>query len=162
MKMKAFPPAFCCAIAALGLSACATDMVTDSDSNAANAANPPAVEEAPAPRTPSHYRKAERLVVAFCKNDKEAFLQELPPDTRMDFKDEQYDFMIKDVHERYGEPVSFEYMTELKTPLVHPHVWKIRFKKKTSDGKSFTHEILYRVLVGNADRQDLILGFRLL
>lgn len=159
MKTKAFLSALCGAAAALGLAACATDMTATPDSNATDS---PAAEESSASRAPSHFRKAERLVAAFCKNDKEAFLKELPPDTHMDFKDEQYDFMIKDVRERYGEPVSFEYVTELETPLVHPHVWKIRFKKKTSDGKDFTHEILYRVLVGNADRQDLILGFRLL
>lgn len=145
MKAKLFLPL---AAAVLCLASCAP-LRADSEAAAAE----------PKTETPTFRMKGETLVAAFCDDDAERFLNALTPEMRRKFKEEHFDAIRKEMRKTLGEPESFVYLTELETPLVHPMIWKVRFLKENENGGSSVHEALFRVIVGNADGKDLILGF---
>ena len=65
------------------------------------------------------------------------------------------------VKEKYGEIVSWSYLTGLKSMLVRNSVWKVRFLKTRSDGRKEEQEMLFRLVTGEPEGKTkvLALGF---
>lgn len=90
---------------------------------------------------------AEKLLLTFLKNESDTFIKMLPGDaaetvTENDFKKTR-EAMIK----QFGKPVSYCFVTNLEHPLANISIWRIRFERKSSDGKkTITQEVLFKVL----------------
>ena len=104
------------------------------------------------------------LIKAFMKNDAAAFVKHVPDEARRTFGVRQFETTRKSVIESVGEPISFEYVTELElTENITPYIWKIRFRRvNEKSGKEFTSEILFKIVIGKLDKKPVMLSFQFL
>lgn len=113
-------------------------------------------------KVPAHeYELGRRLVQAFVKNDAEGFVAMLPEETRKNFNEEKFAATRKAIIESVGEPISYSYVTTLELNVLHPQVWKVRFKRSNvNNTREFTSEVLFKVITGTVDKnKPVVTGF---
>ena len=111
----------------------------------------------------AQYDLCRDLLKAFLKNDSKAFLSLLPEETRKVFTKQHFEATRKSVVDSMGEPLSFQYVTDLELAPFTPHIWKIRFMRKDAkSGKEFTSEALFRIITGTVDHKPVLIGFQFL
>lgn len=106
---------------------------------------PPPGEEA---LLKAEIRLGEKLLDAFKRDRAEAFLKLLPEETRKRFTEKDFKRSRADISESMGEIRAAEYLTLLKAPGFHSHLWKVSFeRKKTLDAESqLRQETLFRIV----------------
>ena len=62
--------------------------------------------------------------------------------------------------EVFGQPESFRYMGELKTPLLINQIYALRFKRKQSSGKWIEHDQLFQLIFEKNNDRYKLLGMR--
>lgn len=111
-------------------------------------------------RLEEEFRHGRKLLKAFLANDGKAFVNLLPARLQKEFDRQKFDLTRKAVTESMGEPVSFRYVTALEMVSVTPHIWAVRFKRVSRDGKEeYFSEMLFRVITGTLDGKPHIIGF---
>ena len=109
------------------------------------------------------YQLCRELLTAFLKNDGKKFVELLPETLRSSFTEDNFKATRKAVLASAGEPVSFQYVTQLELMTFTPHIWKVRFKRTDlRTGKEYSSELLFRVIVGWVDRKPVITSFQFL
>lgn len=109
------------------------------------------------------YQLCRELLTAFLKNDGKQFVKLLPETLRSGFSVENFNATRKAVLKSAGEPVSFQYVTQLELMTFTPHIWKVRFKRTDlRTGKEYHSELLFRVIVGWVDHKPVITSFQFL
>ena len=103
------------------------------------------------------YELARKLLQAFVKNDAEAFVALLPEETRKNFDVKKFRDTRKSIIDSIGEPISYSYMTTLELNVLHPQIWKVRFRRSNvNNSKEFTSEVLFKVVTGMANGQEAV------
>ena len=104
------------------------------------------------------------LIKAFMKNDAATFVKHVPDEARRTFGIREFERTRRNVVESVGEPIAFEYVTELKlTENITPYIWKIRFRRvNEKKGEEFTSEILFKIVIGKPDKKPVMLSFQFL
>ena len=107
------------------------------------------------------YELARKLLQAFVKNDAEAFVALLPEETRKNFDVKKFRDTRKSIIDSIGEPISYSYMTTLELNVLHPQIWKVRFRRQNvNKTKEFTSEVLFKVVTGTIDKKEAVVtGF---
>lgn len=103
------------------------------------------------------------LLTAFLENDANAFIARLPEESRRNFTKQQFKTTRNAVVESMGEPISFQYVTDLELTAFTPHIWKIRFRRTDArTEQTFTSEALFRIITGRVDGKPVVIGFQFL
>ena len=103
------------------------------------------------------------LLTAFLDNDAETFLARLPEETRRNFTKQHFQTTRGSVVESMGEPISFQYVTDLELTAFTPHIWKIRFQRTDARTQEvFTSEALFRIITGRVDGKPVVIAFQFL
>ena len=104
------------------------------------------------------------LLIAFVKDDANAFVSRLTPENQKSFKKEEFDAARQNMLKTVGEPVSFRYLTSLEFVTLQPHIWVVRFKRTDlTKKKEFFSEALFRVVTGRDKNGNIyVLGFKFL
>ncbi len=100
-----------------------------------------------------------RLIDAFCDNDGKEFVALLPEEMRKRFDVDEFKLAYENTRGALGEAVSFEYFGELETPVFRVLLWKVRFRRETSDGETVHQEALFRVVTGRVDDKPQVVSF---
>lgn len=108
---------------------------------AVNPAGPETEAARPSPAT-----NGEALLKAFRNNDAAAFLAALPAELHEQFGQKEFEGARRSIGESLGEPVSYEYLATLEHPLLTVSLWKVRFERKDSEGKTVHQEAVFRVI----------------
>ena len=101
----------------------------------------------------------DKMLAAFCGNQAEGFVALLPDEMQRRFAKEAFDTAYKNTRESLGEAVSYDYFGELETPVFRVLLWKVRFKRETSDKKIIHQEALFRVVTGRVDDVPRVVSF---
>ena len=101
----------------------------------------------------------EKMLKAFKDKDSKAFLALLPPETRKRFGEKEFQSARSEIVTPLGEPVSYEYVTDLQAPVLHPMIWKVRFHRLGSNKQPIEQDALFRIIVGKLDDKPWILSF---
>ncbi|MBP5182739.1 MAG: hypothetical protein J6331_06910, partial [Lentisphaeria bacterium] len=111
-------------------------------------------------RLEEEFKHGRKLLKAFLADDGKAFVNLLPARLQKEFDGKKFSLTRKAVTDSMGEPVSFRYVTALEMVSVTPHIWAVRFKRVSRDGKEeYFSEMLFRVITGTLDGKPHILGF---
>ena len=109
---------------------------------------------------PAVQKVGESLILAFMKDKPSLFLSQLPEDARKEFTEKDFELTRKSMLEKLGEPVSYEFITNLEHPIATVSIWRIRFERLSSDKTRKIHqETLFRAISGKIDGQDVLLKF---
>ena len=110
------------------------------------------------------YELARKLLAAFIKDDASTFVSLLPEETRSKFNEEAFKRTRKSVIDSVGEPIAFTYLTTLKLGTLHPHVWKVEFRRyNVNRSQEYTSEVLFKVITGITNTGEAVItGFHFL
>lgn len=138
-------------------------MDTTSPSDAGSAPQPSASQASKTEEKtaePAVQKVGESLILAFMKDKPSLFLSQLPEDARKEFTEKDFELTRKSMLEKLGEPVSYEFITNLEHPIATVSIWRIRFERLSSDKTRKIHqETLFRAISGKIDGQDVLLKF---
>ena len=112
---------------------------------------------------PAHEQElARKLLQAFIKNDAEAFVALLPEETRKNFDAKKFADSRKAIVDSVGEPVAYSYVTTLELNVLHPQIWKVRFRRQNvNKTKEYTSEVIFKVITGSINRNEAVItGFQ--
>ena len=104
-------------------------------------------------------RQGEALLNAFKKNNYADVKDALPESLHEYFTQENFDQTLEQLSGTLGKIVSFQYLTELQTPLLKTLVWKIQLQRPASDGSTIEQEVLFRALIAPVDGKPSIFSF---
>lgn len=105
----------------------------------------------------------ESLILAFMKDKPDLFISQLPEEARKDFTKKDFEITRKSMLEKLGDPVSYEFITNLEHPIATVSVWRIRFRRDSSDkSRKIYQETLFRAISGKIDGKDVLLSFNFL
>ncbi|MDD3887122.1 MAG: hypothetical protein PHI35_09635 [Victivallaceae bacterium] len=111
----------------------------------------------------SEHELCRALLVAFINDDAKGFIDLLPDDVRANFDRKQFQTTRSNVIAALGEPVSFQFVTQLEFITFKPLIWKVRFKRTDlKTGQEFYREALFRVVTGSADGKVHVISFNFL
>ena len=100
-----------------------------------------------------------KMLAAFSCNKASDFVSLLPAEMQRRFGKDAFDTAYKNTRESLGEVVSFGYFGELETPVFRVLLWKVRFRRETSDKKTIHQEALFRVVTGRIDDVPQVVSF---
>lgn len=103
----------------------------------------------------------EKMIKALRDDDAAAFIALLHKDTRARFGKKEFAENRVEVKKLFGEIVSFQYLTALEMPTLHPLIWKIRFRREArqKNEPAIDQEALFRIVFGRLDGKLSILSF---
>lgn len=102
------------------------------------------------------------LLDAFIRDDAAAFVRILPDELRKQFGKKEFEQARTELTGNLGAPVSCCFETSLEHPLLNVSLWKVRFKRRGTEGEDLHQEILFRVISGNAESGRVIISFNFL
>ncbi len=111
----------------------------------------------PAPET-----NGEGLLRAFLANDASAFTAELPTVLQERFGQKEFDAARKGIGDTLGDTVSYEYLATLANPLLTVSLWRVRFERKSAEGKVIRQDAVFRVISGVENGSYRIVSFNFL
>ena len=105
-------------------------------------------------------QQGDAFLSAFREKSYAAAQKALPENLHELFPQEAFEQSLEQFDGTLGEIVAFEYLTELKTPLLKTLVWKITFQRPSSDGTAtIEQETLFRALIAPMDGKPHIISF---
>ncbi len=128
------------------------------------ASTPPAADAAKeaASREEAQRELAGKLLAAFTAADAKAFVALLPEGLRKDFGVEQFAAARKVLADSLGEATGYEFLTDLRNPLLGIQIWKVSFRRQGSNGLPIEQDSLFRVMLSNLDGRPAIVSFSFL
>ncbi len=113
-------------------------------------------------QSPAPEENGIELLRSFRKNDAAGFVAALPAVLRPQFDQSAFEGARRSLTEKLGEPVSFSYLTTQEHPLFTVSLWKVRFERKSSEGKLIRQEALFRVISQINDGKFEVVSFNFL
>lgn len=161
---SSFLGAFCLAGTLFCSAGCSsTDPVSSDAVEPVSASAEPAAKADEKKAEPAVQKVGESLILAFMKDKPDLFISQLPEDARKDFTKKDFEITRKSMLEKLGEPVSYEFITNLEHPIATVSVWRIRFRRDSSDkSRKIYQETLFRAISGKIDGKDVLLSFNFL
>lgn len=144
---RAFPALFA-VLMLFGLAACS--------SFGQNEADAATVENA---KADAERETGKRLLTAFSAGDYKSFAKELPPDVASKFNAAEFDRTRNELLTTVGKVEGFEFLTELRTPVIRTFVWKVVLERKSEKGEPIRQDLLFRVLVGKLEGKPYVISF---
>jgi len=118
--------------------------------------------EAAAVKAPSPEENGRKLLEAFEKDDAASFIGQLPPELQKQFDGQAFANARRSLAEKLGEPVSFSYLTTQEHPYLSVSLWKVRFKRRSSEDKDIFQEAVFRVISSLRNDQYTVISFNFL
>lgn len=101
----------------------------------------------------------KRLLTAFSAGDYKSFAKGLPPDVASKFNAAEFDRTRNELLTTVGKVEGFEFLTELRTPVIRTFVWKVVLERKSEKGEPIRQDLLFRVLVGKLEGKPYVISF---
>ena len=159
---SSFSGVLCLAAALLCSAGCRS--TASASSSAVKPVSAPAPAKADGKKAePAVQKVGESLILAFMKDKPDLFISQLPEEARQKFTKKDFELTRKSMIDEIGEPVSYEFITNLEHPVATVSIWRVRFRRDSSDKtKKIFQERLFRAMYGKLDGRDVLFNWNFL
>lgn len=121
-----------------------------------------AAAETATAQPPSPEENGRKLLEAFVNDDAASFIGELPPELQKQFDEQAFANARQSLAGKLGKAVSFSYLTTQEHSYLTVSLWKVRFKRSSSEGKDIFQEAVFRVISSHRNDKYTVISFNFL